>query len=122
MDGGSHASGNDIPIGTTRDGKERRAEGGEALAIIRRTSTRKYRKLLPGIVDALNKGVFEQKYMGAYDTGGMSINMSGNNADLRNLVNDVRDIKKQGERRYFTDSKGRTVETYKNLKRIYNAN
>ena len=60
--------------------------------------------------------------MGAYDTGGMSINMSGNNADLRNLENDVRDIKKQGERRYFTDSNGRTVETYKNLKRIYNAN
>ncbi len=122
LNGGSHASGNDIPLGYTKDGKDRRAEGGEALAIIRRTSTRKYRKLLPGIIDALNKGVFEQKYMGAYDTGGMSINMSGNNADLRNLENDVRDIKKQGERRYFTDSNGRTVETYKNLKRIYNAN
>lgn len=122
LEGGSHASGNDIGIGTTRDGRDRRAEGGEALAIIRRTSTRKYRKMLPGIIDSLNKGIFEKKYMGAYDTGGMSINMLNNSADLKTLENDVREIKKQGERRYHTDSNGRVVETYKNLRRTYNAN
>lgn len=122
LQGGSHASGNDIPIGYTRDGKDRRAEGGEALAIIRKSQTRKYRKLLPGIIDSLNKGTFEQKYLGAYDTGGMSMSMFNTQADLRTLEGDVREIKKQGERRYFTDGKGRIIETYKNLRRIYNAN
>lgn len=122
LQGGSHASGNDIPIGYTRDGKDRRAEGGEALAIIRKSQTRKYRKLLPGIIDSLNKGTFEQKYLGAYDTGDMSMSMFNTQADLRTLEGDVREIKKQGERRYFTDGKGRIIETYKNLRRIYNAN
>ena len=118
LDGGSHASGNDIPIGMTRDGKDRRAEGGEALAIIRKSQTRKYRKMLPGIIGALNKGIFEEKYMNSYDTGGMSINMSSN-TNLKELEKDVKAIKEQGERKYYTDSKGRIIETYKNLRRIY---
>lgn len=122
LQGGSHASGNDIPIGYTRDGKDRRAEGGEALAIIRKTQARKYRHILPGLINALNKGTFEQKYMGAYETGGLSIGMLNSSADLKTLENDVRAIKEQGERRYFTDGKGRVIETYKNLRRIYNAN
>lgn len=122
LNGGSHASGNDIPLGYTRDGKDRRAEGGEALAIIRKTQARKYRHILPGLINALNKGTFEQKYMGAYETGGLSIGMLNSSADLKTLENDVRAIKEQGERRYFTDGKGRVIETYKNLRRIYNAN
>ena len=122
LNGGSHASGNDIPLGYTKDGKDRRAEGGEALAIIRKTQARKYRKMLPSIIDSLNKGIFEQKYMGAYETGGLSIGMLNSSADLKTLENDVRAIKEQGERRYFTDGKGRIIETYKNLRRIYNAN
>ena len=122
LNGGSHASGNDIPLGYTKDGKDRRAEGGEALAIIRKTQVRKYRHILPGLINALNKGTFEQKYMGAYETGGLSIGMLNSSTDLKTLENDVRAIKEQGERRYFTDGKGRVIETYKNLRRIYNAN
>ena len=122
LDGGSHASGNDIPIGYTKDGKDRRAEGGEALAIIRKTQARKYRKILPGVINALNRGVFEQKYINAYDTGGLSINVTNKEADLKTLEADVQELRKQGERRYFTDGKGRVVETYKNLRRTYNAN
>lgn len=122
LSGGSHASGNDIPLGYTKDGKDRRAEGGEALAIIRKSQARKYRHILPGIINALNKGTFEQKYMGAYETGGLSIGMLNSSVDLKTLENDVRAIKEQGERRYFTDGKGRVIETYKNLRRIYNAN
>lgn len=122
LDGGSHASGNDIQIGYTKEGKDRRAEGGEALAIIRKSQTRKYKKILPGVVEALNKGVFEQKYMGAYEMGGLNIEMVNSAADLKTLENDVKEIKKQGERRYFVDGKGRIIETYKNLRRIHNAN
>jgi len=122
LDGGSHASGNDIPLGYTKDGKDRRAEGGEALAIIRKTQARRYRKILPGVINALNRGVFEQKYINAYDTGGLSINVTNKDADLKTLEADVQELRKQGERRYFTDGKGRVVETYKNLRRTYNVN
>jgi len=120
LDGGSHASGNDIQLGYTKDGKDRRAEGGEALAIIRKTQARRYRKILPGVISALNRGVFEQKYINAYDTGGLSINVTNKDADLKTLEADVQELRKQGERRYFTDGKGRVVETYKNLRRTYN--
>ena len=89
LDGGSHASGNDIQLGYTKDGKDRRAEGGEALAIIRKTQARRYRKILPGVINALNRGVFEQKYINAYDTGGLSINVTNKDADLKTLEADV---------------------------------
>lgn len=117
LEGGSHASGHDIFLGHTGGGKQRRAEGGEAMAIIRRDKTRKYRKLLPGVVDALNKGVFEEKYMGIYN-----MNTAGGMTDVRAIEQDVGAIKRQGERRYFVDGRGRTVEKYKNLIRIYHAN
>jgi hypothetical protein len=118
LEGGSHSSGNDTAIGYN-NGYQLRGEKDEAIAIINKSKTKKYRKMLPGIIDSLNKGIFEKKFSGAFDTGGMSINMVGNSADLRALENDVRDIKKQGERKYVIDGKGRTIETYKNLKRIY---
>ena len=96
LQGGSHASGNDIPIGYTRDGKDRRAEGGEALAIIRKSPRLVNRKLLPGIIDSLNKGTFEQKYLGAYDTGDMSMSMFNTQADLRTLEGDVERSRNKG--------------------------
>lgn len=122
LTGGSHASGNDVPIGVTPDGKQRKAEGGEALAIINKSKTKKYRSMLPDIVDSLNKGIFEEKYLGSYNTDGFGININGSHADLSKLENSVDDIKLQGERKYFVDGKGNMIEIYKNLKRIYNAN
>lgn len=121
LNGGSHASGNDIPIGTTKDGKRRTAEGGEALAIINKSKTRKYRNMLPGIIKSLNKGEFEKKFGNSYGTDGMNVMVSGG-SDMKTLEKDVGQIRKQGERRYYTDGKGRVVEVYKNLKRVYNAN
>jgi hypothetical protein len=122
LEGGSHASGNDVDLGTTKSGKARRGEGGETMAIIKKSQTRKYRKILPGIVDALNKGVFEKKYMEAYDLGGISMNMIQNPTDVKTLERDVGAIKRQGERKFFVDGKGRTIETYKNLTRVHNVN
>lgn len=119
LDGGSHQSGNDIDLGTTPDGRKRRAEGGEAFAIINKVSTRKYRKALPGIVKSLNNGTFEKKYLNAFSTDGVSINIAGSTFDSKELEKDVREIKEQGKRRYIIDGKGRMVETYKNLKRIH---
>lgn len=115
LEGGSHASGNDIPIGRTKDGKPRKAEGGETLAIIRKSRTSQYRKIIPDVINSLNKGTFEQRYMGAYDSGGVLINVAGNTAGLEK---DVRAIREQNERKTYVVN-GRVVETYKNLKTIY---
>jgi len=122
LEGGSHSSGNDIPLGFTRDGRSRRAEGGEAMAIVNKQQTKKYRRMLPALIDSLNKGTFEEQYLGAYDTGGVSINTVSNSADLKRLEGDVQAIRRQGERTFYTDSKGRKIEKYKNLTRITNVN
>lgn len=122
LEGGSHSSGNDISIGKTRDGKHRKAEGGEALAIINKNKTRKYKSVLPDIVNSLNRGIFEHKYGKAYNMDSFGINVSNNDIDLDKIENGVDEIRKQGSKKYFTDSKGNVVEIYKNLKTIYNEN
>jgi hypothetical protein len=59
LNGGSHASGNDIDLHTKNSrGRNMRAEGGEALAIINRRSTAKYKSILPGLISSLNKGTY----------------------------------------------------------------
>lgn len=50
LQGGSHASGRDIDLGTKSDGTRRRAEGGEFFAVINKRSSRKYRGVIPRIV------------------------------------------------------------------------
>ena len=120
LDGGSHQSGNDVDLGTMPDGRRRRAEGGEAFAIINKASTRKYRKALPGIIKSINNGTFEKKYLNAFGTDGVSVNVNGISFNSKELEKDVKEIKEQGRRRYIVDSRGRMIENYKNLKRIYN--
>lgn len=119
LDGGSHSSGNDIFLGNTNDGKQRRAEGGETLAIIRKSQTKKYKKILPDIISSLNKGVFESKYMKAFDTDS-NLNVSYANINLNKIEKDLSDIKNNNSTKYITDGKGRTIKIYKNLKQIYN--
>lgn len=122
IEGGSHASGDDVHFGSSADGTERRAEGGEAWAVFSKSKTQKYRKILPGIVNSLNKGTFEKRFMGSYNTDGLNVNVQSQGSDLSRLEGSVEAIKRQGERRYHVDAQGRTVEIYKNLKRTYNAN
>lgn len=121
LNGGSHASGNDIPIGTTTDGRPRRAEGGEALAIINKQKTRKYKSMLPGIIDSLNKGVFEEKYTNAYSTEGVQNNVF-TAIDLTRIESSVDDIRNQGRKKTFTDGAGNQVVVYKNLTRTILSN
>ncbi len=63
LEGGSHASGNDIPIGTTPSGKQRTAEGGEDMIIVNKTNARKYKGILPRLVKSINKGTFEDTFV-----------------------------------------------------------
>lgn len=118
--GGSHQSGNDIDLGRTPDGRQRRAEGGEAFAVFNKTSTRKYRKALPGIIKSINNGTFESKYLNAFGSDGIAINVGAAGFNSRQLESDVREIKEQGKRRYIVNRNGQMVESYKNLTRVYN--
>lgn len=118
--GGSHQSGNDIDLGRTPDGRQRRAEGGEAFAVFNKTSTRKYRKSLPGIIKSINNGTFESKYLNAFGSDGIAINVGAAGFNSRQLESDVREIKEQGKRRYILNGNGQMVESYKNLTRVYN--
>lgn len=115
--GGSHQSGDDVDLGTKPDGRRRRAEGGEFFAVFNKRNSRRYRRLIPDVVRALNNGSFEKKYMNAYGgANGMTINVAGDNPDLRELQNDVREIKEMNRRRYIPTADG-TIELYKNLRR-----
>ena len=121
LEGGSHASGDDIDLGTKNKKKHRmRAEGGEALAIINKKRTRKYRKILPDVIDSFNKGTFEDKYLNAFaNSDGLSIALnSSGNMDLSKIEDDVRSIRKQSETKYYTLSNGTLIIQHKNVKRI----
>lgn len=121
LEGGSHASGNDIDLGTSnKKGKRMRAEGGEALAIISKKRTRKYRKILPDVIDSFNKGTFEDKYLNAFGgPDGLNISFNSNSTmDLSKIENDVRNIRKQNETKYYTMPDGAVVMQRKNVKRI----
>lgn len=119
LGGGSHQSGNDVDLGTKPDGTRRRAEGGEFFAVINKRNSRRYRKLIPDVIKSLNNGTFARRYGNAYAGGdGIILNVSGQSPDIRELQNDVREIKEQNRRRFISVSDG-TVELYKNLKRKY---
>lgn len=119
LEGGSHASGNDIDLGTTNSrGRRMRAEGGEALAIINRKNTRKYKNILPDVIESFNKGNFEHKYMSAFGSGGDMFTFVNSGIDLSNIEREVRGIREQNEYRYYTTSTGTTVICGKNTKRI----
>ena len=121
LEGGSHASGNDIDLGTNNDkGKRMRAEGGEALAIINKKCTRKYRKILPDIINSFNKGTFEDKYLNAFaNSDGLNVAFNAHsNIDLSKIENDVKSIRKQNEIKYYAMPDGTVVMQRKNVKRL----
>ena len=121
LEGGSHASGNDIDLHTKNSkGKNMRAEGGEAMAIINRRSTRRYRRMLPQIVDSINKGTFEEKFSQAFKTGeelSQNIVYQNQTADLSQLEEDVRALKRNSEQQYYAMPDGSYIEKRKNVLR-----
>ena len=123
LDGGSHASGDDIDLNTKNSrGKNMRAEGGEALAIINRRSTRRYRKQLPHVIRALNNGTFEDKYLQAFKTGDALQSYytdidNSHNIDLSRIERELSEIKKQNSYRVYTTADGTIVIVDGNVKR-----
>lgn len=121
IDGGSHQSGNDVPLGINpRTGKERRVEGGEMFAVVNKAGVRKYRSELPTIINSLNRGEFDRTYIRqafAQQPASVVVNASNDNGKLRDILAELR---KMSERQVYTDSKGRTVIRYKKHTKILN--
>ena len=62
--GGSHASGNDVDFGRTKDGRARRVEKGEVVSVINKKNVEKYGvSRIENIINALNNGTFEKQYI-----------------------------------------------------------
>lgn len=120
LEGGSHASGNDIDLGVKNKKKHRmKAEGGEALAIINKNKTRKYRKILPDVINSLNKGIFEDKYANAFNRDAdADIFINQSNADLHKIESSLDKIIKQNGEKIFVDGQGRTIIRNSNLTKI----
>lgn len=117
--GGSHASKNDVDLGTTKDGKRRRVERGEYFAVVNKRSSQKYKKLIPDLINSLNKGTFEQKYLNAYSGSDEVTNiMQGSTVDLSKVEKDLKSIKEQGRVKYITGADGTIIEVRGNIKRI----
>lgn len=119
LEGGSHASGNDIDLGVeNKRHKRMRAEGGEALAIINKKRTRQYRDILPGIIESLNKGTFEQSYLQSF-VAPIGLQLAGVNqpTDISRLERDVTRIKEELDYRYYSEP-DRTIVKKGNLTRI----
>lgn len=77
--GGSHASGNDIDFGHTRDGRRRRVERGEVVGVIRKDSVEKYgANTVLNIIKAINGGTFERNYT--------SINSDNSTKSAANII------------------------------------
>lgn len=117
LEGGSHASGHDISLGYTKDGRERRAEGGEFFAIINKRNSRRYRSVIPDVINSLNDGTFAQRYMSSMDRVGDTISYisTAGGSDLTSLENDVKGIREQGETRSYIDGQGNLVEISKGI-------
>ena len=117
LEGGSHASGNDIDLGyDKRTKKHRRAEGGEFFAVINKRESRRHRNLIPDVINSLNDGTFTQKYQRASDSLGGIVIQGG--TDVSRLEKDVHALRVQGEESRYIDSEGRVVVKYKNLTKI----
>lgn len=119
LQGGSHASGNDIDLGTKRDGTRRRAEGGEFFAVINKRNSRRYRDVIPDVINSFNNGTFADRYQRANAAmAGYAVGMiGGGTTDVSGLERDVAAIRKQGDETRYVDGQGNTVIRYKNLTR-----
>ena len=116
LEGGSHASGHDIDLGTKPDGTRRRAEGGEFFAVINKRNSKRFRNVIPDVINSLNDGSFADRYQRASASmAGYAVGMIG--TDVSGLERDVAAIRKQGDETRYIDGEGNTVIRYKNLTR-----
>lgn len=118
LEGGSHASGHDIDLGVKKDGTRRRAEGGEFFAVINKRNSRRYRDVIPDVINSFNNGTFAERYQRANAAmAGYAVSMIGGGTDVSSIERDVAAIRKQGDESRIVDGQGNIVIRYKNLTR-----
>lgn len=116
--GGSHASGNDIDFGTTKDGRRRTVERGEMIAVFNKRNTDKYgSETLANLVDSINRGTFEKDYLSVFSGG------SFNGAIIMNqfpsgVSDDISAIRRSTENQRYVAGNGTIIERYRNRTRI----
>lgn len=119
LQGGSHASGNDIDLGAKKDGTRRRAEGGEFFAVINKRNSRRFRDVIPDVINSFNDGTFADRYQRANAAmAGYAVQLiGGGKTDVSGLEKDVAAIRQQGDESRYVDGQGNTIVRYKNLTR-----
>ena len=119
LQGGSHASGHDIDLGTKKDGTRRRAEGGEFFAVINKRNSRRFRDVIPDVINSFNDGTFADRYQRANAAmAGYAVQLIGaGKTDVSGLEKDVAAIRQQGDETRYVDGQGNTIIRYKNLTR-----
>lgn len=119
LDGGSHASGKDIDMGyNPKTRKHRRAEGGEFFAVINKRNSRKYRNIIPDVINSFNNGTFADRYQRANENmDGYAFNLFGAGTDVSRIEKDVSAMRKNSDTVRFVDGQGNTIVKYKNLTR-----
>lgn len=120
--GNSHASGHDVDFGTMPDGRPRRIERGETVAVINARSTGKYGYgTIAEIVDSINKGAFVEKYMGAFSGGDGEFTVNSHtNLDspyFATMASDLKAIRRNAEESSTVLADGTTVIRYRNYTR-----
>lgn len=120
LEGGSHASGKDVPLYTARDGKQRRAEGGEGMAIFSRRAVGRYGSMLPDLVQAINRGEFERRYAAlASATDSLIVAAPAVNVNTAGVETRLDALRRDSQRRTYTNSRGQVVEVIGNRKITY---
>ena len=119
LQGGSHASGHDIDLGTKPNGTRRRAEGGEFFAVINKRNSRRFRDVIPDVINSFNDGTFADRYQRANAAmAGYAVQLiGGGKTDVSGLEKDVAAIRQQGDETRYVDGQGNTIIRYKNLTR-----
>ena len=88
--GGSHASGNDVDFGRTKDGRARRVEKGEVVSVINKKNVEKYGvSRIENIMNALNNGTFEKQYISSKSASILSSKSSLVESTERNNIADM---------------------------------
>jgi hypothetical protein len=123
LEGGSHASGNDIHFGS-RGGKELYAEGGEKAAIFSKKASRKYGPVIDNIVKDANRLQLEDRYSKAFNVEALPIVLENNagldSTELKNIRDILKRIEKYGGDGEAMDKNGRRRIKKGNITRIVN--
>ena len=118
--GAAHGTGNDIPLGVTKDGKQRMVERNESFAVFSKRANSQYGNILPALVKAANTGSLEQ--MLNHNDAMMELGFNYMGPNMGKTESELTKIRKQGDgKKIYQTKKGYAVVS-KNRTTYYNEN